>query len=181
MDPTCNQTEFSRLAELIHDAKVATESGLTKPNVRQSVLAKLDKLTSVVEGETVEKDQLKMGKRKKAENVSRDNLVVGKRKRVKATTPVKSPPETPKEIDVADKALPTSSSTTQTAPPTRNVRKHSTGGSTKRKAKGRGTKIKKGDLVSAESILFDGDVPGSFSDSHPERCFGRVESVEKSG
>ena len=155
VDPICNQSEFSRLTELIQNAKVAAESGLTKPNIRQSVLAKLDKLTSIVEGETVEKGQLKIGKRKKDGNVSRDNVVVGKRKRVKATTP--------------------------TAPPTRNVRKHSTDGCTKRKAKGKGTKIKKGDLVSAESILFDGDVPGSFSKSHPDRCFGRVGSVDKSG
>jgi hypothetical protein len=95
VDPTCNQTEFSRLAELIQNSKVAAESGLTKPNVRQSVLAKLDQLASAVEGETVKKGQLKIGKRKKAGNVSRDNLVVGKRKRDKATTPVKSPPPKP--------------------------------------------------------------------------------------
>jgi hypothetical protein len=31
-------------------------------------------------------------------------------------------------------------------------------------------KFKKGDLVSAEPALFDGDVPGSYSNDHPERC-----------
>jgi hypothetical protein len=37
------------------------------------------------------------------------------------------------------------------------------------------------DLVSAEPTLFDGDVPGSYSNDHPERCFGRAEYIEKSG
>ena len=38
-----------------------------------------------------------------------------------------------------------------------------------------------GDLVSIPSKLFDGDVPGSYSDSHPENVFGTVTSISSNG
>ena len=43
------------------------------------------------------------------------------------------------------------------------------------KQKDRAWVPKKGDIVSASPTIFDGGVPGQFSDAHPERCFGVVQ------
>jgi hypothetical protein len=40
------------------------------------------------------------------------------------------------------------------------------------------TQLKRGDRVSLPSTAFDGNVPGSYSKSHPERCYGHVLKVE---
>ena len=42
-------------------------------------------------------------------------------------------------------------------------------------------KIRKGDVVSASTTIFDGNEPGSFSDSNPDRCYGQVVEVTKKG
>ena len=50
--------------------------------------------------------------------------------------------------------------------------------STKKKTK---RKLKRGDRVSVPSSVFDGNVPGSYSSTHPERFFGHVSKIETSG
>jgi hypothetical protein len=51
----------------------------------------------------------------------------------------------------------------------------------KKKGKVGFVKIVKGDVVSVSPTIFDGDAPGSFSESFPERCFGIVESIKANG
>jgi hypothetical protein len=50
-----------------------------------------------------------------------------------------------------------------------------------KKTKQKGTKVAKvGDLISAPATIFDNE-PGSFSNKHPERCFGAGEAVSEIG
>ena len=41
--------------------------------------------------------------------------------------------------------------------------------------------ITKGDVVSVNATIFDGEEPGSFSRTFPERCYGLVLAVQSNG
>jgi len=208
VDDICNQKQFARLTELLEHAKDAARRGVVKPNLRSQVLEKLNAATDIANGVS-QQGRLKVGKKKKKSGgVSIENVVKGKRRRLKfprknrSSSSVHTPQSQPDHVDEPPELVcqsdedgdsdddegvvkgkrqklkfppqhRTSSSSVQPpqskpipVPPVKNFTKW---------------KIRKGDVVSASAQIFDGDEPGSYSDSNPDRCFGQVVAVTKKG
>ena len=157
VDDICNQQEFERLTNLIEEASASAVKGCSKPSVRSQVLAKLKSLQDLVSNQAMDKGRLKVGKRKKDGDVSMDNMVVGKRTKTLAHP-----------VD-------TDSTTSSSEPPPVQLP------SKKKVSELKPSKIREGDVVSLPSAAFDGVSPGSFSNDHPERCFGIVVKIGKQG
>jgi hypothetical protein len=117
------------------------------------VIAAIRKGTAAANGE-VPRGVLKVGKKKKKKNgVDGVNVIKGKRRKVKSTK---------------------STGSSSVGPPTKSM---SRGSDPKRLIPAKKATLLQpacGDLVSCSPTLFDGNQPGSYSDDHPERCFGIV-------
>jgi hypothetical protein len=145
------------LAEGILALKQRAENTIRDPTVRRKVV---DSITNLLDSSTnvVPRNQLKKGKRSKT-NVNVSNVVEGKRVRLKSNDKMVSEKRARTEQD-DDVAV--------VEPPKKKVKKK-----TLLPKYG----LKRGDAVSISSKVFDGDNPGSYSKSHPERQLGTVARV----
>ena len=152
----------------ILELKTKVEKGVSEPAIRAKIVAELVKAANATGG-VIEKGELKRGKgkvgTKKARldqeiNIDEVNVIHGKRVRraVKGS-------ESQTGAVIGNKKQST------------NV-KHNKGCSTKKISR---AAIAIGDLVSAPSSLFDGEIPGSYSKNNPDRCWGVVTKVLKRG
>ena len=148
------------LTKLLDDAKASARAGVVKPSIRSQVLSKLKGVEDLLNNPFVQKGSLKVGKKKDKSNVTTGNVVDGKRKLSSA------------EDTTSDKFTSSSVSVSDSVPPIKKA---------KNKGQGRPPMIGKGDVVSLPSQAFDGEEPGSFSDDHPDPCFGQVLKVSKQG
>jgi hypothetical protein len=176
VDSTCNENEFAKLTGLLEKAKSAVENGVAKPSIRSQVLAKLKSASDLAIYEAGDKGRLKVGKKLKLSDVSKTNVVEGQRARKKvrfeSTSKDSFPSLSSAATTTTSNTFPSLSSAarTKSSPPL-----------PKKKGNAGYGKIAKGDVVSASPTIFDGDVPGSFSESFPERFFGIVEAVKANG
>ena len=143
--------------EDIERAKEAVLQSVPSVTMRRQVIAKLRQAGELMSNQAVQKGALKIGKKRRAGTGSDPSMVSGKRK-LKKTAKAKALEE--------DKATKKSLE----------IRSADASEATARKKK-----VRKGDLVSCASTLFDGNSPGSFSDDHPDRCYGVAINGVKNG
>ena len=145
------------LAEGILALKRKAESTINDPTIRRKVV---DSITNLLDESTnvVPRNQLKTGKQSKG-NVNVANVIEGKRMRVKEGENVAARKRAiEKQADDVEGL----------EPPKKKV---------KEKTLLPKFGIKRGDAVSVSSKVFDGNNPGSFSKSNPERQHGTVARV----
>jgi hypothetical protein len=162
VDNICNEKEFNRLTKLIEEATASAGIGSMMPSMRSQVLSKLQSVSDLLHSPAVQKGQLKKGKNVKSGDVSKDNVISGKRGG-------KSRDEGSSSIVIDNKNDLIGSSSIVF--------------DNKNDVIGQGfqTNIKKGDVVSLPASAFDGLVPGSYSEVHPEPCMGHLMAINKSG
>ena len=175
VDDICNKTEFAKLTDLLELAKVAVEKGVSKPSIRSQVISKIKSATDLALYSAGDKGRLKVGKKIKKSMVSKDNVVEGQRSRKKV--------KFLKDVSSSSTNTAASRSTSPPSSPTyRSTRaKIMKDPLPKKKGRGRPRKICEGDVVSLPAEAFDGDEPGSWSKDNPDRCYGIVDSISKSG
>ena len=175
VDDICNKKEFAKLTDLLELAKVAVEKGVSKPSIRSQVISKIKSATDLALYSAGDKGRLKVGKKIKKSMVSKDNVVEGKRSRKKV--------KFSKDVSSSSTNTAASRSTSPPSSPTyRSTRaKIMKDPLPKKKGRGRPRKICEGDVVSLPAEAFDGDEPGSWSKDNPDRCYGIVDSISKSG
>ena len=183
IDEICNQAEFESLTEQLDSAIEAAKKGLAKKSIRENVLSKLNSCIELAKHGSVAKGQLKVGKRKSKSSVSKDNVVKGKRARKKVT--FESEAATDVEKDKSPVTVSTTASNPKVASTSKGTKPNSLSSTSKKKGSTKknkgGPKIKVGDVVSLPATAFDGEVPGSYSDEHPEPSYGEVLSISDSG
>jgi hypothetical protein len=145
------------LAEGILALKQKAESTIKDPNTRKKIIDSIKNLLDV-SYEVVPRNQLKKGKKSKM-NIDVANVIEGKRKR----------PENADDVGANKR-------------PRHKHAKDGAGSEQLKKKKKEKTLLpkfglKRGDAVSVSSKVFDGDNPGSFSKSNPERQLGTVARV----
>ena len=178
-DEVTNQASFDQLTKAIAKATEAAGTGVSKPSVRDQVIAKLKSAMDIASKQTIEKGGLKKGKKQQSSTVSTENVIQGKRKREtviqaesdKDSPPVEDNPVTDHEV-FSHQHTPSFTSKKSSKVPF---------DATKQKRRGRPPGVKVGDLVSLPSKFFDGENAGSFSGEHPEDCIGQVLSIKKNG
>ena len=142
--------KVSDLQHELNELKSKVKNKVEDLGLREMILKSLDKAQDKMSGNVVQKGYLAKGKKQKA-GVSIDNIIPNKRNRTVG-----------KERSKKFKASREPKSTKKN----RSLKKPSTN-----------MKFNTGDHVSANSTIFDGDVPGSFSKDNPERQFGVVTQV----
>jgi hypothetical protein len=145
------------LAEGILALKQKAESTINDPNTRKKIIDSIENLLDA-SSNVVSRNQLKKGKKSKM-NIDVANVIEGKRIRpenAEAVVAKKRPREKHAEEGAESEPL-----------------------KKKKKEKTLLPKfgLKRGDAVSVSSKVFDGDNPGSFSKSNPERQLGTVARV----
>ena len=166
VDEICSVPEFDRLSKLVKQATDAAARGVERPSIRKQVLQKLNQINDLVMGPATQPGQLKVGKNNKRVEISGNNILEGKRvtgSGISAEPSLSDLPATVPDSQQSSSSTPDIQMTQPTEMRRGNVR------------------IKVGDLVSCDPTLFDGDVPGSYSEVHPERPLGRVMNILKSG
>jgi hypothetical protein len=58
VDDTCNESEFTKLTDLLEKAKTAAENGVSKPSIRSQVLSKLKSACDLAMCEAGDKGRL---------------------------------------------------------------------------------------------------------------------------
>jgi hypothetical protein len=126
------------------------EAEIADPGIRQKVIASLKHAKDSMM-KVIKRGQLKKGKRFDKSNVNDANVVAGKRSRIENR-------DRSTNNDGIDKSL---------------LNKKM-----KRLSKSIGIKV--GDIITADSKLFDGDSPGSYSSENPELQIGSIVKTWKS-
>jgi hypothetical protein len=139
--------------------KKTSEEGL-----RSKIIKSIQEVRKAVVNNEITEGHLKIGKKQKKSGIISENILTGKRKRksvsfVDQASVAEVPSANELPASVHDDELPD--------------RGLLTGKAVK--------KLIPGDVVSCESVRFDGSIPGSFSNGNPERIHGRVVSKEKNG
>jgi hypothetical protein len=156
----CGQSTIEKVHQQIEQLKDATASTVESPSVRNQILTKLSQASDLLLGPAVQKGSLKIGKKTGRSGIDKSNILSHHVLRNEPSSLVGESSSTSNEGTVSS------------------VANSKTSGHNKKGAK---KKIKKGDMISCDSAIFDGDVPGSYSDDHPERSFGIVLAVSKTG
>ena len=138
---------MSDLQSSVNELKSKVNMEINDLGIRELILKSLDKARDKISGNVVKKGYLARGKKQK-DGINTTNIVSDKRSSSKLK-PSLSKPKSPKISKSTKK--------------NRSLKK-----SPKK------LKYKNGDHVSADATIFDGDVPGSFSNENPERQFGVV-------
>ena len=150
-------------------SKLIEEDVSNGMSMRDSLIKAIRRTSQVKHQNDLAKGKSKM----KSNGISEKNIIESKRSKQKVQKYVRF--NVPKELSDGE----TTQVITTTSPSSTSK---SRGSSTSKERIGKGKRVAKvGDLVSIPSKLFDGDVPGSYSDSHPENVFGTVTSISSNG
>jgi hypothetical protein len=138
----------SDLQKGISAIKERAEREISDPGIGQRVITSLKEARESFE-KVAKKGALKVGKRSDKSNINADNVVQSKRGHIARSEAVE---------EIKDRVVKT----------------------IKKKVKARKIKaitFSKGDIITADSKLFDGDDPGSYSGEHPELQIGEIIKV----
>ena len=135
------------------------------------MLSKLKSGLEMCSSQSYPKGQLKVGKKSHNGNVNKKNIVNGKRRKAVHF-----------QDEIHNNSMNETPSTPAITTPFAPLYSKQIGESKSVKNGGaKSSRIAIGDLVSLPSEAFDGNVRGSFSDDHPDKCIGKVLEIDSKG